>query len=167
MGLAVIRKGWDSFSRFTRFVVGDGSKISFWHDLWCGDTALKVAFLTLFGITRVKDASVVDNLEFLGDSNQWNVSFIRKAHDWEVDDFVSFFQALHSVKVSKGSEDKLWWVSSKKGLLKVKSFYSLACTRSSRFPWRSVWRTQAPSRAAFSVWCASLGKILTLDNLRK
>jgi hypothetical protein len=24
-----IRKGWDSFSRLTRFVVGDGSKISF------------------------------------------------------------------------------------------------------------------------------------------
>jgi hypothetical protein len=61
----------------------------------------------LFGISRVKDASVANNLEFLGDSNQWNVSFIREAHDWEVDDFVSFFQALHSVKVSRGSEDKL------------------------------------------------------------
>jgi hypothetical protein len=28
-----IRECCDSFSRFTRFVVGDGSKISFWHDL--------------------------------------------------------------------------------------------------------------------------------------
>jgi hypothetical protein len=27
-----------------------------------------------------------------------------------VDDFVSFFQVLHSVKVSKSNEDKLWWV---------------------------------------------------------
>jgi hypothetical protein len=63
-----IRKCWVSFSRFTRFVVGDGSKIIFWHDLWCGDTALKVAFPTLFGIARVKDATVADNLEHLGDS---------------------------------------------------------------------------------------------------
>jgi hypothetical protein len=95
------------------------------------------------------------------------VSFIREALDWEVDDFVSFFQALHSVKVSRGSEDKLWWVSSKKGLFKIKSFfYSLASTGSSRFRWRSVWRTQAPSRAAFFVWSAALSKILTLDNLR-
>jgi len=31
--------------------------------------ALKVAFLALFGIARVKDTVVVDNLEFLGDSN--------------------------------------------------------------------------------------------------
>jgi len=95
------------------------------------------------------------------------MSFIREAHDWEVDDFASFFQALYSVKVSRGSEDKLWWVSFKKGLFKVKSFYSLACTRSSHFRWRSVWRTQAPSRAAFFVWSAALGKILTLYNLRK
>jgi hypothetical protein len=30
-----------------------------------------------------------------------------------------------------------------------------------------VWRTQAPPRAAFFVWSAALGKILTADNLRK
>jgi len=53
------------------------------------------------------------------------------------------------------------WVSSKKCLFKVKSFFSLACSRGSRFPWKSVWRTQAPSRAAF------FGKILTMNNLRK
>jgi hypothetical protein len=36
----------------------------------CGvGTALKVAFPALFGIARVKGAFVVDNLEFLGDSN--------------------------------------------------------------------------------------------------
>lgn len=74
-------------------VVGDGTKINFWHDLWCGDTTLKVAFPSLFGIAYVKDAAVVDNLEFLGGSNQWNVSFTR-----EVNVFASFFQALHSVK---------------------------------------------------------------------
>jgi hypothetical protein len=56
----------------------------------------------------------------------------------------------------------------KKGLFKVKSFfYSLTCSGSSRFPWKSVCRTQAPSRVAFFVWSAALGKILTLDNLRK
>jgi hypothetical protein len=115
--------------------VGDGSNISFCHDLWCGDMALKVAFLALFGIARVKDTVIADNLEFLGNSNQWNVSFTREAHDWEVDVFVFFFQVLHSIKVSRGNEDKLWCVFSKKGLFKVKSFfYSLACSGSSRFP---------------------------------
>jgi hypothetical protein len=27
-----IKKGWENFSNFTRFKVGDGFMISFWHD---------------------------------------------------------------------------------------------------------------------------------------
>jgi hypothetical protein len=110
-----IRKGWDSFSGFTRFVVGDDFKINFWHDLWCGDMALKVAFPTFFGIARAQDASVADKLEFLSGANQWNAGFSREAHDWEVDAFAYFLQALHSIKVGRDREDKLWWVPSKKG----------------------------------------------------
>jgi hypothetical protein len=47
--------------------VGEGTRIRFWHDLWCGDMVLKVAFPVLFGIAR-KDAFVVANLELLGSS---------------------------------------------------------------------------------------------------
>jgi hypothetical protein len=95
------------------------------------------------------------------------VSFVREAHDWEVGVLASFFQVLHSVKVSRDRVDRLWWVSSKKGLFKVKSFRSLACSDSSGFPWKSVWWTQAPLRAAFFAWSVALDKILTVDNLRK
>jgi len=49
--------------------------------MWCGDMVLKEAFFVLFGITRVKDASVVDNMEVLGGSIQWNASFVREKHD--------------------------------------------------------------------------------------
>ena len=34
-------------------------------------------------------------------------------------------------------------------------------------PWKSIWMSKAPPRVAFFVWTAVLGKILTLDNLRK
>ena len=46
----------------------------------------------LFGIACVKDVSIVDNWEVLGGSIQWNVSFTREAHDWEMDVYASFFQ---------------------------------------------------------------------------
>jgi hypothetical protein len=76
----------------------------------------------------VKDASVADNMEVFGDSTQWNVSFVREAHDWEVGVFASFFQVLHLAMMSRDRTDRLWWVSSKKGLFKVKSFFSsLVC----------------------------------------
>jgi hypothetical protein len=57
--------------------------------------ALKEAFPNLFGITRAKDTSVATPLKFYDGSNQWNVSFARAAHDWEVDVFASFFQVLY------------------------------------------------------------------------
>jgi hypothetical protein len=90
-----ISKGWETFSRFIKYEVGDKGRTRFWHDLWCGDTVLKEVFPDLFGIARVKDAPVADNMEILGRSIQWNVSFVTEGHDWEVDVFASFFQVLH------------------------------------------------------------------------
>jgi hypothetical protein len=43
---------------------------------------------------------------------------------------------------------------------------SLGCNVARSFPWKSVWQSQR-LRTAFFVWLAGLGKILTLDNLRK
>jgi hypothetical protein len=164
-----IRKGWETFSGFARFEVGDGVMTKFWHNLWCGDTVLKEVFPDLFGIARVKDALVTDfNMEVLGGSTQWNMSFVREAHDWEVSVFASFFQMLHLAMVSRDRAHRLWWVSSKKCLFKAKSFFSyLAGSKGRRFPWKSVWRTQAPSRVVFFPWSAALGKILTVDNFKK
>ena len=35
----------------------------------------------LFSIAREKDASVADNVDFLGGTPQWNVIFSKKVHD--------------------------------------------------------------------------------------
>jgi hypothetical protein len=58
-----IRKGWRKFSTHTKFDVGDGSKVRLWHDLWCGNMALKDTFPDLFGIACAKDTFVVTHLE--------------------------------------------------------------------------------------------------------
>jgi hypothetical protein len=102
-----IMKGWETFSGFDRFEVGDEVGTKFWHDLWCGDVVLNEVFLDLFGIARVKNASIADNMEVLGGSTPWNVNFVREAHDWEVGVFASFFQVLHSVKVSGDRANRL------------------------------------------------------------
>jgi hypothetical protein len=57
--------------------MGDGTKIRFEYDLWCGDQPLKESFLELFIIARCKEAWVTDNLQFSNGNIQWNVSFIR------------------------------------------------------------------------------------------
>jgi hypothetical protein len=58
------------FYSHTRFEVGDGSKVRFWHDLWCGDMALKDVFPVLFGIAHTKDALVEAHMKFSGGAIQ-------------------------------------------------------------------------------------------------
>jgi hypothetical protein len=58
-------------------------------------------------------------------SIKWSVSFVRAAHDCELDFFASFFRVLYSIRVRWEGEDKFWWVSSKRELFDVRSFYSV------------------------------------------
>jgi hypothetical protein len=163
-----IRKGWSLFCCHTRFILGHESRIRFWHDVWCGEMTLKEAFPVLYGNARDKDALVAAHLVPGSDSLQWDISFIRAVHDWKVEVLASFFTFLYSIRVRSEGDDKLWWTPSHKGKFDISSFYKvLACKEEASFPWRSIWRTKVPLKVAFFAWSAALGKILTLDNLRK
>ena len=56
-----IRRSWLIFSRFLQFDVGDGIKVKFWHNVWCGDCPLKLAFPELFSISHHKE-TLIDNV---------------------------------------------------------------------------------------------------------
>ena len=57
--------------------------------------------------------------------------------------------------------------SPKKGCLML-SFYNVNVPHDGTpFLWKSVWRIKVSLRVAFFVWSVSLGKILTMDNLKK
>jgi hypothetical protein len=57
-----IRKGWSFFCSHTRFILGHGLRIRFWHDVWYGEMTLKEAFPVLYGIACYKDALVAAHL---------------------------------------------------------------------------------------------------------
>jgi hypothetical protein len=163
-----ICQGWQVFRSHFRFDPGEGSRIRFWEDIWCGDRTLKEAFPNFFNMASFKGASIANNLERYNGIIQWNIQFSRLSHDWEVEVLASFYKCLYDCKLRGVGADKLWWLHSRKGVFEVKSFYrALSPSRSSSFPWKSIWRTKAPHRVAFLAWTAALGKILTVDNLRR
>ncbi|RVW56591.1 Clathrin heavy chain 2 [Vitis vinifera] len=59
-----IRKVWGTFKAKTRFEVGNGRRIKFWHDVWCDDMLLKDTFPSLFTFAIAKEAWVDDVQEF-------------------------------------------------------------------------------------------------------
>jgi hypothetical protein len=124
MGLwKCICMGWQIFKSRIRFDSGDGTKIRFWEDVWCGDRPLKVAFPGLFIIASFKEASIADNVERSNGVIQWNIQFKRLIHDWEVEVLAAFYRCLYSCKLREDGKDKLWWVPSRKEGFEVKSFY--------------------------------------------
>jgi hypothetical protein len=36
---------WETISIFVRYKLGDGFKVSSWHDMWCGDQPLKISYV--------------------------------------------------------------------------------------------------------------------------
>ena len=54
--------GWDDYFQHVDFVVGQGTRISFWKDKWCGDTSLMALFPTLFTCSSNRDATIVNVL---------------------------------------------------------------------------------------------------------
>jgi hypothetical protein len=80
--------------------------------------------------------------------------------------FASFFNLLYSFRVRRGCEDRFCWAPSKRGLFNIRSFYCV-CHDATPFPWKSIWHIKISLRVTFFAWLAALGKILTMDNLRK
>jgi hypothetical protein len=146
----------------------NGTKIRFWHNLWCEDQQLKESFPELFSIACYKEVWVADHLQFSNENIQWNISFIKPVQDWEVELVTAFFNALDSLKVGQGGDDSIWWIPSKQWKFEVRPFYqTLSTLSSSSFPCKTICKVKVPSRVNFFVWTTALGKLPTLDNLRK
>jgi hypothetical protein len=73
--------GWRIFKGHFRFDLGDGFKISFWEDAWCGESFLKDTFPGLFNIASFRGASIADNVECDKRLVQLNIVFTRLIHD--------------------------------------------------------------------------------------
>jgi len=94
-----IRRGWEEFSRFSRFKLGDGFKISFWHDFLCEERPFKAVFPELYSISCFRDASMAVHLQFSNGSRQWNINFVRPVQNWKLEFFFSFFNRWYSIKL--------------------------------------------------------------------
>ncbi|RVW47728.1 Transposon TX1 uncharacterized 149 kDa protein [Vitis vinifera] len=58
-----IRKGWENFRSHSRFIIGDGTRVKFWKDLWCGNQSLEEAFPILFNLSVNKEGWVAEAWE--------------------------------------------------------------------------------------------------------
>ncbi|GMQ01565.1 hypothetical protein CsSME_00048157 [Camellia sinensis var. sinensis] len=66
--------GWVEFWKWIRFKVGEGSRVRFWKDLWCGELVLATRFPLIFNIALDQDALVASYLDG-GGVVVWNIQW--------------------------------------------------------------------------------------------
>ena len=101
-----------------KFVVGDGSKVRFWKDVWGGEEALCITFPILFSLAVRKDALIRE---------VWDTypQFSRPFNDWELTEVENFLSMTHSWRVVSNREDKLVLKGGKPSLYSVKLLYKV------------------------------------------
>ena len=119
-----ISAGLERFKSLVHFEVKDGSRVLFWHDVWCGDRSLKTQFPSLFRMARHKNATVLDVVFWNGDVYHWDLSFVRSLNDWEEDSICSLLALLAGKEVLPQGNDVIVWPLNSKGSFSIKSFCS-------------------------------------------
>ena len=77
----ILEKGWHSLSRYIMYDIGDGSKVLFWLDCWCGSSSLVARYPELYRLSCSKEASVADLMRFSNGVLHWEIQFCREVHN--------------------------------------------------------------------------------------
>ena len=163
-----IRKEWPSFLQNSVFALGDGKRINFWKDAWCGEEALCVKYPVLFNLALNKEAKVADMWESNGGVGGWSPIFLRALNDWEIEEMARFLQTLHDNILRPTGEDTLLLKEVKARSFSVKVMYKgYDLSPAGDFPHRLIWNSVVSSKMGIFSWEAAWGKILTLDNLKR
>ena len=163
-----ISKEWLFFSQNAVFTLGDGRRINFWKDDWCGEEALCNRFPNLFNMASNKEAKVAEIWDSSEGDGCWSPTFLRPLNDWELQEMTRFLQFLHGIKFQPLGVDKLSLKNVNDKGFSVKSMYKgLDVSPALDFPHRLVWNPVVPPKMGVFAWEAAWGKVLTLDQLKR
>ncbi|WKA00162.1 hypothetical protein VitviT2T_018548 [Vitis vinifera] len=163
-----IAQVFQEFSKFTRFVVGNGNRIRFWEDLWWGDQSLGSQYPKLFRVVTDKNIPISSILKSTHPFS-WNFNFRRNLSDPEIEDLKGLMQSLDCLHLTFSVPDARTWSLSSSGLFTVKYFF-LALSHCSDSPpiflTKFVWNSQVPFKVKSFVWLVAHKKVNTNDLLQ-
>ncbi|KAL4283563.1 hypothetical protein GQ457_16G029270 [Hibiscus cannabinus] len=141
--------------------VGDGQSISFWSDIWLGDTPLKIKFPRIFALSRNKMGMIAEFGKKEEPGWNWNFQLRRQLYDWEISQWEDLMALLRSFRASNLNSDWVCWAGSSDGKYSVSSFGKFfSKQREGDFEWsRLVWRGIAPPKVEFFYWLVVQNRI--------
>ena len=104
--------GLEDFRKGIRFGVGDGRKVRFWRDVWCGDRYFGTRFPVLFGLVNDKEVAVGDYMVLDRETWGifWDVRLRRQLKDEEVCLLVELLGELSELRgLGEGDDGPVWF----------------------------------------------------------
>lgn len=144
------------------FVIKDGSSTRFWDDTWIGDRPLKVAYPSLYHITRDRHATVSKVMS----ASLLNISFRRSLVDNNLAQWHQLVARISTVVLVDGT-DYFKWPLTKSGFFTVRSMYLDAIDTHPPFRHRRIWKWKLPLKIKIFLWFLQKGVVLTKDNLAR
>ncbi|KAF5177717.1 Reverse transcriptase zinc-binding domain [Thalictrum thalictroides] len=134
------------FQKGVAFEIEKGNRVSFWNDIWCGETTLREDFLGIYLRSRDKEGLVVNHLKWEDHIYSWNLKIRARVYDWETEEIENLMQRLQQVHPSKTEEDKMRWTLSNTGEYTVKSMCELIALAEGveNYPTKLVWEIEMP-----------------------
>uniref|UniRef100_A0A7N2MQS3 Uncharacterized protein n=1 Tax=Quercus lobata TaxID=97700 RepID=A0A7N2MQS3_QUELO len=108
-------------------VVGDGTRILFWHDKWVEDNSLKRLYPQLYVCCNDKETCISDVLCYQegGNVRIWNLRFHRDFHERELEAAYSFLEFIQPRIPRGGGIDTSHWCLKGNGKFDRPSYYNI------------------------------------------
>ena len=146
-----IRKDWEVVLKNAKFVIGDGSRVSFLKDAWCGEVALCMAYPTLFSLVVRKDVLIREVWDILNEG-EWTPCFSRPFNVWEVIEVENFLHTIQPWRVVSNREDRMVLKGNNSSIYSMKLLYEALnriASDSRSFLTLSVWNPLVPLKMGF------------------
>ena len=108
-----ISKVWKSVESLALTKLGNGSRTSFWSDIWVGTSPLKGLFSLLYRIVLLPQGSVANHWDFA--TLSWSLPF-TSLKDAEIVEFESLLSLLPDEQVLDFEDHKVWSIDPMAGL---------------------------------------------------
>ncbi|KAL7183910.1 hypothetical protein ACSBR2_026144 [Camellia fascicularis] len=152
--------------------VGNGNRIRFWTDRWCGDICLKYDFPLLFNLSTDKEGSLHQLFARKTSSSVWNFPHRRELYGWKLAEEASLIAVLSSaLPLCNENADCLIWSNDAASHTQFSVFGLYSQSTSLLGPnlkiCKHVWSTVLPPKVSFFCWLAWKNRVKSLEFLHK
>ena len=139
-----IRKEGNTVIPHVVFSLGNGRKLRFWKDVWCGEEPLCDSFPSMYALAANKE------------EGGWIPRFIRSFNDWELDEIFCLLSTIQGKQIIESQEDLMFFKETKDGNFSVKLlFKALDRFENVVSPHKFIRNSWVPTKVGFFAWKAS------------